>query len=255
MYESLAADYDRFVNWENRLAFEMPFLMKQLNALSSSRPLHVLDAACGTGMHTIELAKRGFIAAGADLFSAMIDQARVNAAAACVEVRFETAGFGQLGQVFMQGSFDALLCLGNSLPHILTANDLSAALVDFAGCLRPGGLLFIQNRNFDAVRAKRDRWMEPQTATQGDEQWVFERFYDFEPDGLIRFNIVTLKRTGNTAWRSEVSSTHLYPQTEAELKAALQLAGFTRVQSFGSMQGEPFDPGSSGNLILSAVKE
>ena len=30
MYDLLSRDYDRFVNWPNRLAFEMPFLLKQL---------------------------------------------------------------------------------------------------------------------------------------------------------------------------------------------------------------------------------
>ena len=103
-------------------------------------------------MHAIALAQRGFPAAGADLFEGMVTRSRANAASAGVDVRFETADFGSLAKVFGRGSFDALLCLGNSLPHLLSKADLSAALADFAACLRPGGLLVVQNRNFDALQ-------------------------------------------------------------------------------------------------------
>jgi hypothetical protein len=33
-------------------------------------------------------------------------------------------------------------------------------LDDFAHCVRPSGPLVIQNRNFSALLAERDRWME-----------------------------------------------------------------------------------------------
>ncbi len=255
MYEALAGEYDRFVNWQNRLAFEIPFILKQLDALGKGSNLHVLDAACGTGMHAIEIARHGYTSAGADLFPEMIKIARENALKAGVSIQFETAGFGELARFFPAGSFDALLCLGNSLPHLLTPQELSFALRDFAACLRPGGLLLIQNRNFDSVLAKHDRWMEPQSAEKGNEQWVFERFYDFEPDGLIRFNIVTLKRTGQEEWRSEVSSTFLRPQKANELQAEVLQSGFEEVKVYGSMQGEPFEPLVSSNLILTALRK
>ena len=42
MYDAFSADYDRFVNWESRLASELPFLIQLLDPRS-----RVLDAACG----------------------------------------------------------------------------------------------------------------------------------------------------------------------------------------------------------------
>ncbi|NIN09754.1 MAG: methyltransferase domain-containing protein, partial [Planctomycetales bacterium] len=168
-------------------------------------PLEVLDSACGTGMHAIALAQRGYTAAGADVSAPMIERARANARASSAPVRFETAGFGELAEVFGQRAFDALLCLGNSLPHLLTDADLTAALDDFAACLRPSGLLLIQNRNFDAVLAHRERWMEPQAHREDETEWLFLRFYDFDPDGLITFNVVTLRREGTGPWTQRVT--------------------------------------------------
>jgi len=257
MYDDFSSDYDRFVDWPGRLAAELPFIERELRAVGARR---VLDAACGTGMHTLALAQHGYVALGADLSAGMVARARANAAAAGTEVRFEVAGFGEMAQAFsgrrgptrVGPGFDALLCLGNSLPHVLTPTDLAAALADFAACLQPGGLLLIQNRNFDAVLARGERWMEPQTRREGENEWLFLRFYDFEPDGTLTFNLVTLWREGAGGWNQRVTAMRLRPLGQEELTAALDAAGFGEITCWGDLQGAPFDPQTSPNLVVAA---
>ncbi|HSQ16831.1 MAG TPA: class I SAM-dependent methyltransferase [Anaerolineales bacterium] len=252
MYEDFSADYDRFVDWAGRLRFELPFLEAQLSSAGAGEGARVLDAACGTGQHVLALVGRGFAAAGADLSPAMIEKARQNAAQAGRWARFEAAGFGELAQTFGQYSFNALLCLGNSLPHLLSPGALQEALLDFSRVLAPGGLLILQNRNFDAVMRTRQRWMEPQAQREGAREWLFLRFYDFEADGLITFNILSLRREGDAPWTQQVHTTRLRPLLWDELVAALEAAGFDGVERFGSLGGEAFDPASSGNLVIKA---
>ena len=129
MYDVFSSDYDRFVNWPSRLEAELPFIQAQLDAAGARS---ALDAACGTGRHAIALAERGYETAGADISQQMVSRARQNAAAAGVDVRFEAAGFGGLAAAFGRRSFDAVLCLGNSLPHVLSEAELAGALADFA---------------------------------------------------------------------------------------------------------------------------
>jgi SAM-dependent methyltransferase len=246
MYDDFSADYDRFVNWPARLATELPFIEERLRAAGARR---VLDAACGTGMHAIALAQRGYEVVGADLSAGMVGRARVNACASGVDVRFEAEGFGALNARVGTG-FDAALCLGNSLPHLLTPDALAAALGDFAACLRPGGLLLIQNRNFDAVLARGERWMAPQARREEDTEWLFLRFYDFEPDGTLTFNVVTLRREGAGDWSQQVAATRLWPLRQEELVAALRAAEFGAFSYWGDMQGSAFAPESSVNLVV-----
>jgi len=155
--------------------------------------------------------------------------------------------------------FDALLCLGNSLPHLLTPVDLAIALFDFAACLRPGGLLLIQNRNFDAVLASGERWLEPQAHREGETEWLFLRLYDFERDGTITFNLVTLRREacperseGASGWSQQVRATQLWPQRRDDLVAALTAAGFGDIACWGDMRGMPFDAERIPNLVVTA---
>ena len=254
MYDSFSVDYDRFVNWPSRLSVELPFIQEQLKRvdLQPDEALSILDAACGTGMHVIALAKLGFKTAGADLSAGMVKKARLNAQAEGVQVRFEAVGFGSLADVFGKQAFNALLCLGNSLPHLLSPSDLAAALVDFAACLKPGGLLLIQNRNFDAVLSRQERWMEPQSHREEENEWIFLRFYDYLPDGLLRFNLLTLQSTGSAAWAQSAVESLLYPLRQVELSQALAFAGFREITYYGNLAGAPFEPHTSGNLVVSA---
>ena len=250
LYDALSDDYDRFVNWEGRLAYEMPFIERSLREADACQ---VLDVACGTGMHAIELTRRGYEVVGADLSAPMIELARQNAASAGVVARFVVAGFGDLAER-VGDPFDAVLCLGNSLPHVLSAEDLEKALADFAAVLRPGGLLLIQNRNFDAVLARRERFMEPEAHRESDREWLFVRFYDFDTDGTITFNMVILRRDAEGKWAQRVEATQLRPIVYSELIASLTAVGFTEIVCYGDMQGAPFKFESSSNLITVAKK-
>jgi glycine/sarcosine N-methyltransferase len=248
MYEALSEDYDRFVNWESRLAVELPFLTAQLQAAGARK---VLDAACGTGQHALALARLGYEVVGVDASPGMIRRAIDNASAMGVSVRFDVAGFGDMATRVGKG-FDAVLCLGNSLPHVLGAVDLRKVLRDFFHCLAPGGLLLVQNRNFDRVLAERNRWMDPQACREGAEAWAFLRFYDLLPRQRLRFHVVTLHRQGDGPWRQQVATTKLWAQRRGVVEKAVAAAGFVDVRVWGDMMGTAFDPESSPNLVLTA---
>jgi len=80
------------------------------------------------------------------------------------------------------------------------------------------------------------------------------RFYDFEADGLINFNIATLYREGDGQWVQHINSSRLRPLLRGELAGALLSAGFQQITSYGGMDGSSFDPISSGNLIITTEK-
>jgi 2-polyprenyl-3-methyl-5-hydroxy-6-metoxy-1,4-benzoquinol methylase len=263
MYDSFSQEYDHFVNWPNRLAFELPFLMEQINSAvdKPAELIRVLDIATGTGMHAIALAQKGYNASGMDISEGMVTIARQNAAAVNADVFFTTAAFGNVAErskLIPEGKgcpFDAILCLGNSLPHAEDINALQTALRDFSTCLHAGGLLILQNRNFDNVLDKKERWMEPQSYKNENGESVFLRFYDFLPDGHIQFNIITLKQTAEGQWNQSIMETRLFPITRDILMTALEGSGFTRVKVYGALSNTPFDSQTSGNLVITAVKK
>lgn len=247
-YDALSVDYDLFVDWPSRLAYEMPLLEEHLRRQGARS---VLDVACGTGQHAIALAQAGYEVVGVDVSPAMIDRARENAAAAGVEARFAVRGFGELAGLGRQ--FDALLCLGNSLPHLTDPAALAEGLADFHAVLRPGGGLIIQQRNFDRVLACQERYMPPQAASRGADEWLFVRFYDFDGADLT-FNILRLHRRDGEGWEWRAEATDLRAWRAEELRRALVDAGFAEPETRGNLAGEPYDPATSGDLVLLATR-
>jgi glycine/sarcosine N-methyltransferase len=245
LYDALAADYDRFVNWEGRLSHELPFFESLFQSQGVQR---VLDAACGTGRHAIALARQGYQVGGTDLSSAMIEMARENASVHGVDVTWAVAGLGELAS--LGWTFDATLCLGNSLPHLLSASAVDEALADLSVVLRPGGLLLIQNRNFDRVWAERERFMPPQSYRDASGEWLFIRFYDFHQE-TVTFHMLRLRRT-EEGWAQDIESTDLRPIFRDDLAVALTAAGFDRIDFYGGYDGSAFDPARSGDLIAVA---
>lgn len=255
MYEHLAPVYDYFVNWKSRLAYELPFLINEISRLSENpQELKVLDAACGTGRHAIALANEGFQMSGADLYPEMVSQAQANAFAADQNLNLKTVGFGNMFKAFNSDQFDAVLCLGNSLPHVQSQKELAQALADFAALVKPGGIMILQSRNFDRVVKYKLRWMDPQAVDESNKHYIFYRFYDFLPNGLIQFNILTLSRGVSQDWQSELDATLLYPTQSEQLLEEITKVGFEEVRFFGNMAGDSFDPETSSDLVVVATK-
>lgn len=247
LYDALAADYDRFVNWQGRLSHELPFFASLFEGRGVQR---VLDAACGTGHHALALAGQGYQVVGADLSTAMIERARANATVQGVDVSFVVAGLG--GFAALGETFDAAICLGNSLPHLLSARAVAEALADFAAVLRPGGPLVIQNRNFDRVWAQQERFMPLQSYRDDGGEWLFVRFYDYREE-TVTFNMICLQRAVD-GWTQDVESTELRPIFRDDLTVALAAGGFGDTTFYGSYDGSAFDPGQSGDLIAVATR-
>ncbi|MBN1484522.1 MAG: class I SAM-dependent methyltransferase [Chloroflexia bacterium] len=246
LYDDLGADYDRFVDWPARLALELPALE---GLLAQHGVRRVLDAACGSGRHALALAQRGYEVVGADLSAAMIKQSRRNARVLALEVPFYQVGLGELS-VHLSGPFDAVLCLGQSLPHLLSAEAVAGALEDFAALLPAGGLLLIQNRNDERLLAQRQRFLPLSHHREGDREWLFLRMLDFAPE-RITFHLITLRRDGPN-WQQRVSTTVHRPIPRDELVGQLRQAGFADVRCYGSWRLEPFDRENSGDLVVVA---
>lgn len=80
----------------------------------------ILDIGCGTGRHSIELAKRGYHMTGIDISDGMLTQARKAAAEAGVSVEFIK---GDASRFLMNMEFDGAICLCEGAFSLLSLDD------------------------------------------------------------------------------------------------------------------------------------
>ncbi len=243
-YRGMAEQYDTMTRFAARLPGEREMLARWRDRLGFAS---ALDVACGTGLHAIALAQLGVAVTGADLSPEMLAQARRHAAAEGVHVQWVAAAMERLDQA-VDAPFDLLLCLGNSLPHLLDADALAAALSGFHRLLAPGGHLLLQLINYTAVLA----WQRRVIAVGREGEREFIRFYDFgEP--LLRFNILEID-WGQRPPAHRLQSVPLYPWRPGEVEAALRIAGFGEVELSGDLGQSPFAAATSANTVVLARK-
>lgn len=139
-YDELAAYYDQiFEDWEAGITRPAAALTIILNHEGGDRrPIRVLDCACGIGTQSLGLAMNGFDVTGCDVSCGAIQRARSEASKRGLGIPFVVANMAQLSSI-PQSSFDAVICIDNSLPHLETAEELLQAAQQGYEKLRPGG--------------------------------------------------------------------------------------------------------------------
>lgn len=98
----------------------------------------VLDVGCGTGEHTILLARGGLDVLGIDGAPTAVEQARRNAADQGVDARFEVADALRLGD---SPGYDTIV--DSALFHIFDDGDRATYVRSLHAATRPGAAVFV----------------------------------------------------------------------------------------------------------------
>ncbi len=242
-----ARKYDLRVNWERRLIREWPFYREvfKKNGVNS-----VLDCACGTGRHAILFREHGFSVAGSDKDPAMIETAKENAAARSLEIPFTVAAFSELASRFPPATFDAVICVGNSLSQLRGLEELREALEKMASVSAPGGLLVLHILNYASLM-KREVVAQPlRVIEDGGRKSFLQKVFIPQSDEVAMLWVTIAE--GEEGWVSEVHRGRLLPIRPGELQAAAEATGFSDIELQGDYTGGGFEPESSWDLILTA---
>lgn len=133
-----------------------------INLLRSKNCKTVLDLACGTGIDSIMLLEEGFKVTSIDASDKMLKYALKTRWERRKEEAFDQWVVEEANWLtiksdadYMKGGFDAVICLGNSFAHLPDfEGDLrnqKTAISNFCKCVKPGGLLLIDHRNYDYI--------------------------------------------------------------------------------------------------------
>jgi glycine/sarcosine N-methyltransferase len=240
LYDSIAASYDViFPVRPPKIEYAAGLAGGEAGARSRAS---VLDIGCATGTLSLELARRGYRVTGIDLDGEMIRIAGQRARDGSLPVTFEVLDMRRAGERFRGASFAAILCLGNTIPHLPDAAAVRAFLADVRGLLAPDGSLAVQLVAYERVVSGEIAGLP----AIDNEHIRFTRAYRYEPErGRVRFTTELTPKSSGAVRRDE---TLHYPLTRDELFGMLGGCGLTLAACHADFSARPFAP-TDGSYI------
>jgi len=248
LYDTLAPLYDRLfpVN---------PQTLDFLDELAAAHPdsaerRSLLDVGSATGGHVLAMARRGWQATGMEPSAPMVRLAeaaggRMGAAAP----RFILGAMPGEAAALGGGRFDLVLCLGNTLPHLVGPGVLGRFFSATLPLLGPTGSLVLQLLNYGRPGAG-PGFAFPELRAGS---FSLRRRYEAEASSespALRF---VVELWNDDSGRIAEESTMLAPIEPSRLRDELAAAGFALRGAFGDWDGRAFSESEDPYLIVVAA--
>ncbi len=230
-----------FAEEPERVRKEVDFFTRSLGLKGGEK---VLDACCGQGRHSLELARRGFSVVGVDLSEALLYVARQRAAQEGLPVQFIQSDVRDLS---LPETFDAVLNVFTSFGYLETEDEDRRALARMSRHLKPHGTLILDVMNREWLI----RHFVPHDWRAVKEGWILleDRSFDLLTSRVeTRWTIIA----GDGGRYVRQSSIRIYSASELRLMMAEQ--GLAVEHLYGDYEGSPYQM-DSPRLIIIARKE
>ena len=150
-YDRLAKDYEKlFADFNSESENQGKILDKIFNNCGFDKSAKVLDCASGIGTQSLGLAKLGYKITASDISEEALNQARIKAKEADVNISFNKADFRALEGVF-DYKFDIIIAMDNALPHLLTKVDFARAVKSIYNATNNNGIFVASIRDYDKI--------------------------------------------------------------------------------------------------------
>ena len=136
-----------------------------------------LDLGCGSGFQTIPLLRMGFHVKAIDLSQHLLDElaaeAQRNGLESLETLQGDLLSFPLLTKEIV---FNCIVCMGDTLTHLATIEEVDQLLAQTFQALTCGGLLILQYRDLTKPLIGTDRFIP----VRSDERTVFTCFLEWE---------------------------------------------------------------------------
>lgn len=229
---------------------ETDFLEKMFREYSSVPVRRVLDVGCGTGIHSLELARRGYTVLGVDVSPEMIARAGEKSAG-IPGVSFLNA---DIRGFKADQAFDAAIAMYGVLSYFVDDSDLMEALRSIRRNLNTGGVFIFDTWNIIGVQHKRLYYETPTASFRRsgtmlaikEEEWRLD-LYNQTALLEITWSVIDLPRDKIDVFTHRINIRLFAPR---EIKHYLREAGFEAKALFEDYACKPFTELSSDLVVV-----
>ena len=215
--------------------------------LPKNKDARLLELCCGTGRLTLPIAKDGYNISGVDITSSMLEQAKVKASEAGLEVEFIEADIRTLD---LPEKYDLIFIPFNSIHHLYKNDDLFKVFNAVKNHLKEGGLFlfdcFNPNIQFMVDGEKGQKEISEYTTNDGRKVLIKEimRYENKTQINRIDWHFFI---NGEFDSIQNLDMRMFFPQ---ELDSYLEWNGFRIIHKFGSFKEEEFNNSSEKQIFV-----
>jgi len=242
--DTLSDNWELFIHPKERLRKEGPFLSRVLARFGAPNDVWVIDAAAGIGVETAWLINSGFNVIANEIESSLRKKASQYAQQNGIRLpmqQFTQANWLDFDHAFQHNSFHVILVLGNSLCLLANSREVKHALRNFYKILKPGGVLIVDERNFQYIL---DKWEDIAKDPKRNFRYSREVMYCGDivqgfPTRKTRERVIFtyFKRT-NSAWQ-EIGQLSMLPFKRGQLLEWLKESGFSEIEIYCDLEDDP----------------
>jgi len=215
--------------------------------LPKNKEAKILELCCGTGRLTVPIAKAGYNICGVDYTSSMLEQAKVKASEAGLEINFIEADIRSLN---LQEKFDFIFIPFNSIHHLYKNEDLFKAFNGVKNHLKEGGLFLLDcfNPNIQyIVEGEKEQKKIAEYTTEDGRAVLIKQTMRYE--SATQINRIEWHYFINGEFHSiqNLDMRLFFPQ---ELDSYLEGAEFEIIHKFGNFEEERFANKSEKQIFV-----
>jgi len=183
-----------------------------------------LDLGAGFGMHSVPLARRGFNVVAVDSSGVLLRELRSHAGnLPILTAEGDLLDFPQ----YVTGPTDVILCMGDTLTHLTSRQEIASLFAQVVAALAPGGVFVLSFRDYSAPMIRESRFIP----VKSDADRIFTCFLEYANEHVDVYDV--LHERQGSQWTQRVSSYRKLRLPPDWICAALREAGFQVTQEAG----------------------
>lgn len=198
----------------------------------------ILDASCGIGTQALGLAKLGFKVTGSDISSKEIKRAKTEAELRKLKIKFSIADMRELSGHHKQ-KYDLVISCDNSLPHLLSDNDITKALIQFYKCVRTGGGILVSLRDYAKENLKGIQLKPYKIRRIGDTKYIIYQVWEFTDSEHYSISMYFIEDKGTKDCKISVFRSKYYAITVDRIVELMKKVGFIDIRRYDNKYFQP----------------
>jgi SAM-dependent methyltransferase len=198
----------------------------------------VLDLSCGIGTQAIGLARQGYSLVASDLSERAVQRAQQESSKHDTTIAFSVCDMREVSAHHGTG-FDVVISCDNSVPHLLTDEDLLVAFKEMLACLAAGGGCLITVRDYEREERGKNIVKPYGVRIENGKRYLIFQVWDFEGDHYdLAFYFIEEDLSTATV-RTYLMRSKYYAVSITKLLELMRRAGFANVRRIDNAFHQP----------------